>query len=91
MPTEKGFLFNHCHCDQLHCLGLYIGTVTDTKKKKTRPSQQRGKTPPTSVRDMTLNNLMVELSGKRSTSSLSSLPSPLWLEVVVLDWVLFMG
>ena len=49
---------------------------------------------PTSVQDMTLNNLMVrllELWGMQSTPSLPSHPGPLCLRVVTPDRVLSMG
>ena len=57
-------------------------------------SLQRGKIPPpTSVLDMTLNNLMVkfQLWGMRSTPLLQLLPGSLWPGVVAPDRVLSMG
>ena len=54
-------------------------------------SLQRGKTLPTSVLDMILNNLMLELWEMWSTPSSPSLPGPLWPGVVTPDRVLFMG
>ena len=47
--------------------------------------------PITSVLDMTLNNLMVELWGQQITPSLPSLSGPLWLRVVASDRFLSMG
>ena len=57
------------------------------------PSWQRGKHPTTSVLDMTSNGealVMLELWGMQSTS-LSSLPGPLYLGVVAPDRVLSMS
>ena len=50
-----------------------------------------GKTPQTSVLDMTLSNLMVELWGMRSIPLLPSFPGTLWPLVVPPDRVLCMG
>ena len=53
--------------------------------------------PPTSVLDMTLNNLMVRfqwywsLQGMQSTPSLPLLPSPLWPGMVAPERALSMG
>ena len=55
-------------------------------------SAGRGETPPTSLRDMILNNLMVrllELWGMQGTPLVPSLPGLLWPGVVAADRVLF--
>ena len=46
---------------------------------------------PTSILDMSLNDVTLELWGMRSTALLSSLPDPLWPGVVAPDRVLCMG
>ena len=54
-------------------------------------SLQRGKTPPMSILDRTLNNLMVELWGMWSTPLLTSLLGPFWPGVIAPDRVLSIG
>ena len=76
----------------------YTGTQSTEAVEYTSYISAEGKTPPTSVQDMTLNNLMVRLAPVllaiweiQSASSLPSLPAPLWSRVLAQDRVLSMG
>ena len=71
-------------------LNSFSGPVGKGLQNTLSASLQRGRTPPTCVLDMTLNNLIVglQLWGLQNTPSLPSLPGPHWAGIVVPDMIL---